>query len=214
MSRLIRDNAIFFWIFLGYIITLAILIFSTEKGDFLLFWNAHHTDFQTGLFKILTRVGEAGAFLTAVFILLFYSYKKAINIAVSGLVALPVVQFLKYFFSHPRPMKYFENMGFANIFDRLDGVAWLTGSNSFPSGHTTAAFVLMASLSFCSINKKWSLLWIFLAILTGLSRIYLRHHFLEDVLFGSILGLGIAILVYGIFEPRDILIRGKSSLRA
>lgn len=212
MGQIVKDNKYFILAYFFFILVIGILILTTEKGDFLLLWNEHHSNFQTGLFKILTRIGEASAFLVVVLVYLFFSFKKALVVAVSGLISLPVVQLLKYLFSQPRPMKYFDNMGFSQLFERLDGVDWLTGSNSFPSGHSTAAFALMTALSLCMTNKKWSFIWISLAIVGGMSRIYLRHHFLEDVLFGSVLGVFIAFMVFRMFEAKNIIIRGKLSL--
>jgi undecaprenyl-diphosphatase len=58
---------------------------------------------------------------------------------------------------------------------------------SFPSGHTAAAFLVAAILSH-QFSDLTSVLYIW-AILTGISRIYLRVHFPTDVLFGIILGL-------------------------
>jgi membrane-associated phospholipid phosphatase len=60
--------------------------------------------------------------------------------------------------------------------------------NSFPSGHTMAAFGLYAALAFYA--KKWYQAFglFFLALLVGYSRIYLSQHFLVDVIFGAMLG--------------------------
>lgn len=210
--QLLKDNKYFLVAYAVFAAIAGIIIVSTEKGDFLLWWNANNTDIQTTLFKFLTRFGEVIAFLLAVLILIFHSYKNALIVAISGLVALPVVQFLKHFFAHPRPIKYFQNMGFGQLFERLEGVDWLTGSNSFPSGHTTAAFALVTALSLCMKNKSVAALWLIPAILTGFSRIYLRHHFLEDVFFGSVLGLFIAFLVYILINPKTIKIKNRVSI--
>ncbi len=74
---------------------------------------------------------------------------------------------------------------------------------SFPSGHTTASFsVVGVALLRCSLI---TFLPIFLlAALIGFSRIYLRVHYLTDVVAGALLGFtcGIcSVLIYNCFIP-------------
>lgn len=75
---------------------------------------------------------------------------------------------------------------------------------SFPSGHTTASFSVVAvTMLRCTAN-----IWIpilVLAILIGFSRVYLRVHYLTDVLVGVALGLvcgssSVALLNYLTFN--------------
>ena len=58
---------------------------------------------------------------------------------------------------------------------------------SFPSGDTGTAFVLAASLA--RIAPGWSVLFYLLAALAGISRLYLRLHFVTDVLAGAAIGV-------------------------
>lgn len=58
--------------------------------------------------------------------------------------------------------------------------------NSFPSGHTCAAFALAAFL--VMLYPSGRLLWLLLAVGCGLARIAQRRHYPEDVLFGGALG--------------------------
>lgn len=69
--------------------------------------------------------------------------------------------------------------------------ALVESDRSFPSGHTTGAFEIAVSIALClrSDGKKvWSILPVFVAIGTGLSRIYLMVHYPTDVIAGVVVG--------------------------
>ena len=57
---------------------------------------------------------------------------------------------------------------------------------SFPSGHTAQAFALCGALYTC--RSKWFWPVCGLAVLLGLSRLYLYVHFPTDVLAGALIG--------------------------
>ena len=63
---------------------------------------------------------------------------------------------------------------------------------SFPSGHTTAAFLFATAASHCF--PALTLVLFSWAALIGLSRVMLRVHFVSDVLAGMLLGTLIANL--------------------
>ena len=98
--------------------------------------------------------------------------------------------------------------GFKFIFarSRPSNALLLETSNSFPSGHATIAVVFFGLLAFLifrelkfkkDFNKKKSLLIILttvlISLISGFTRIYLRVHWLSDVVAGFILG-GIILL--------------------
>jgi undecaprenyl-diphosphatase len=58
---------------------------------------------------------------------------------------------------------------------------------SFPSGHTTAAFSI--ATSFCFLQPHFSVLYIFLAVIVGFSRLYLGVHYITDVFIGMFIGI-------------------------
>jgi len=69
-----------------------------------------------------------------------------------------------------------------------------TVDNSFPSDHTILFF------SFCMIfmlfKKRGGFIWIILAILVGLSRIWVGVHYPADVAVGAIISIVAAVIVY------------------
>jgi len=50
-------------------------------------------------------------------------------------------------------------------------------NNSFPSGHTTAAFTLFCFITIISVNKKWGYLLGIIASIVAYSRVYLSQHY-------------------------------------
>jgi len=76
---------------------------------------------------------------------------------------------------------------------------------AFPSGHVVAVaatVVLVGALLTGTARRIW---WGFGAILTvimGWSRAYLHAHWLTDTLAGALLGAGVALLWWWLFQPR------------
>ena len=62
--------------------------------------------------------------------------------------------------------------------------------DSFPSGHTTAAFSVATMES--AFHPKQAALWYAGATLIGISRLDLHEHHAQDVIVGALLGYGVA----------------------
>ena len=105
---------------------------------------------------------------------------------VAGIVLLPfAVDIAKEFFDRPRPLRQ----------------VFLATGMAFPSGHTANATAYLACgvvLVRCGFSVAWRLgaVGIATAILVavGSTRIYLRNHFLSDVLGGAALGVAVFAL--------------------
>lgn len=113
----------------------------------------------------------------------------------AGLVAFAIsgvgVQIAKLLWKRPRPLLALFDVRFP------DGPLF---TQSFPSGHTATAFAVMVAVSICLPRFRYPLLA--LAVLTGLSRVYLGVHYPLDVVYGA--GLGTLL---GIVSSRLILNR-------
>jgi undecaprenyl-diphosphatase len=75
---------------------------------------------------------------------------------------------------------------------------------SFPSGHATAAAAAMGIPAF-AWSRRYPMAGIVLAALAGLtaySRVYIGVHFLGDILAGSLLGVGLGVLMYAGCQAR------------
>jgi undecaprenyl-diphosphatase len=114
------------------------------------------------------------------------------------------VTVVKAWFDRPRPL----------------GALVPTTGASFPSGHATAGAATAVALVLVLLpegptRRKWEVTAVVVATVMSLSRTYLNAHWLTDVVAGSLLGAGIAILSAGITtEVRDIVMRRRARRRA
>ncbi|WP_404818046.1 phosphatase PAP2 family protein [Reichenbachiella ulvae] len=67
-------------------------------------------------------------------------------------------------------------------------------SRSFPSGHTTTAFVIAFCLSLLFQKRLLTYAFLFVALLVAYSRMYLLQHFYIDILFGALVGSASVII--------------------
>jgi len=68
--------------------------------------------------------------------------------------------------------------------------------NTFPSGHATQAFAIFSILLFFSERLSIKIIFLFIAILTAFSRVYLSQHWMNDIVAGSCIGMFFAIFFY------------------
>ncbi|NIS38915.1 phosphatase PAP2 family protein [Candidatus Saccharibacteria bacterium] len=78
---------------------------------------------------------------------------------------------------------------FTSLGKRPDG-----GIYSFPSGHTSSAFMGAAFFHF-QVGIVWAIIPYALAILTGYSRVWSGKHWVHDVVAGALLAI---IITYGV----------------
>ena len=155
--------------------------------------NGWHTPALDTFFKYVTVLGEGFATYLGILIL-FWSRRRGLFILLSQGLTCIITQILKFAFAHPRPAIYFDQMG-ADLPDTVPGVALRQGMNSFPSGHTSAAFAFFTCIALM-MPRKCAPLWMTAGWAVAYSRIYLSQHFLEDILLGSVIGLVSSCAVY------------------
>lgn len=71
--------------------------------------------------------------------------------------------------------------------------------NSFPSGHTSAAFAAAVAL-WHTLPRKWGVTVLTCAAVMGLSRLYVGVHFPTDVLCGALVGTLAGTLAWWVSE--------------
>lgn len=207
-----------FWLGYAFFIagSLMILLF-IDKGDEILYINKQRTPVADLFFIYTTRLGEAYILIPALLLLLFYQFRYAFTVPLLGLTILFASAIPKQLFAHPRPYLYFKENRLLDQIQLVEGVTMNGGRTSFPSGHTMTAFAVFAFLAFCLPNKRGTAVALLLvAILVGISRIYLVMHFLEDVVFGSLIGVALAVLWYKVqfqlFKPHNRLFDKKLTI--
>ena len=72
------------------------------------------------------------------------------------------------------------------------------GTNSFPSGHTASSFA--AATVFIRTDMRLTSLIVAIAVLISFSRLYLRVHYLSDVIGGIILGVFSGTIIVTMFS--------------
>ncbi len=185
MRALITRNAIFF---LPYFFLLAAcfilqLFIISPQITFLI--NSWHSTVADPLFIFLTDLGNGLTTLLICFMLLFISYGRALIFLVLTNLAGLFAQIIKRLVDSPRPFIYFSHH--SPLLHFVQGVQ-IFKDHSFPSGHTTTAFSIAVLLVLFSKNKKYTFIYLLLALGVAWSRIYLGEHFFADVVGGSILG--------------------------
>ena len=177
-------------------------IISIDQSIFL-FINQHFWNLYTGFAMfIVTQLGN-GYFLLPLVIsgLLIFDRRNALKVIIVSIIAILfgglIVHILKEIIQRPRPLA--EPL-FSAININVCGQG-LCGKNSFPSGHSQAAFSVAVVLSgYC---KKW-LLFYLLAGLAAFSRVYIGVHYPFDIIAGSMIGYLSAKLVLVISQRFNI----------
>lgn len=194
---MLTKNRKFFLILLAtYAIISQSFILLTNKGSEIVYFCYTRQNMVTEFFKIATQLGES---IGLVCIALYLILKNRVALIAAVLSFIPInlfLQFLKKTLNFPRPLLYFKNGEISPIPD-FKALYY----HSMPSGHTFTAFFCMTFLIFYfDLNRSWQIILFILALLVGISRIYLMCHFKEDVFIGSILGIIAGILSMVIYE--------------
>ncbi len=198
LSILFRKNRIYLLCFALFLLGGGIWLASNPTGAGVLYFSNHRNPFLDHLFIHGTKLGEEIGYVTACLLLaLFLSYRAAAMLPLLGIFITIAANLLKGVFRHPRPKLFYKDDPLWQEIQLVAGVVVHGGANGFPSGHTMGGFALFTFLAFCARKKTWAAVLLFLlALLVGLSRVYLVQHFFKDVYFGSMVGLLAGLLFY------------------
>ena len=137
-------------------------------------------------FRWGTHLGGASATLSVGVVLALIPATRDMGLAtlIANASAHVVAQLLKRRFVRPRPHL---------VLDALAPLVPIPDEFSFPSGHACAAMAVAATLA-VALPMLGALSLLLVALVVAASRVYLRVHFVTDVLVGMVLGLGGAAL--------------------
>lgn len=207
MKQLLKDNSPFLIPYLLFLTAGAILIGKYEKGNEILYINSLHSTFFNHFFVWVTKLAELPGLIFVLLVTLYISYGKGLITLLNILATAGLVQFLKHvvFDSQVRPAEFFKN---THDLLFVPGVQ-MAYHNSFPSGHTATAFAMFFTLSLFSKNKWMGSLFFVLALLVGISRVYLMQHFFRDVYVGSAIGVLVPAVLWLTFAQSGYYTRLK-----
>jgi membrane-associated phospholipid phosphatase len=119
--------------------------------------------------------------------------RRLLCICVTAAIAMVIADGLKYLLGRYRPIMLFDHNLYGLHFFSTE---WAL--NSTPSGHTIRAFSILTALSL--LNRRFTVAFMTLAVLIGLSRIAVTAHYPIDVLFGAFIGIFTALWTWKQFE--------------
>jgi membrane-associated phospholipid phosphatase len=183
-------NPYFFIPFLLWVVLGGIALFSFDRQMLFALVNMHYNTSTDLLMYYATMLGE-GTITSVVLLMLLWlkSFRNWWYFAAAMLSnALPpfIIQVIKHSVGAPRPLNYFKEAQWIHTLPEWPRLM----NNSFPSGHTCAAFCFFTLVAILlKPAYRWlGFVFFALAILVAYSRLYLAAHFFIDVYVASIIG--------------------------
>lgn len=194
MISTINKHHWFIGIYILFLSLACYFLLSFSKIDSHLLLTSWHNSTADFFFKYATHLGDGLGVLAFALLGLIFSKRHFLQIGLSGLLSGIIAQFLKkvVYGPTPRPIKFFADTDYSIY--QVPGVT-MNEVFSYPSGHATSAFCLAASFAILGKSKRWDILGAIFGITVAYSRIYLSQHFLEDIVYGSIIGIVTAFII-------------------
>jgi len=142
-----ENSAIWLCLLFFWSICVALLAFYRfDVVDAHLFINRFTTKMLNAVMFYTTHLGDGIVMLILSILAFFVSTRYFFNLALTGLILMPTVYFLKRFLDHDRPITVFEKLH--RVHDLyIPYPEDLNVIYSFPSGHASVAFAMAVSHS-------------------------------------------------------------------
>jgi membrane-associated phospholipid phosphatase len=183
-------NANTFWLLaLAFLLVALPFAFALPAAQPTLWANSHHNPTLDFFFKWITKIAEWPVVAVAVILAFTEHWKTGVWVGLCYAVEALSVAAVKVWLKAPRPR---IETGISALHE-VQGEA-IHAYNSFPSGHTAAAFMGFGFISLMTKNRYLQGLCALGAALVAYSRMYLGQHYLRDVIAGEIIALVILLL--------------------
>ncbi|RAU22926.1 phospholipid phosphatase [Paramagnetospirillum kuznetsovii] len=172
-----------------------------------------------GFLKTVTHLGLGGVWLIpsgVLLVMIFLAWRAAPTLEirakleraawVPGFLFLSVAgsgllnSLIKILVGRTRPKLLFEQ----GLYD-FAPLTHAYATNSFPSGHSQAAFAAMTALML--IFPRYDIAFVAMAVLVAASRVLTTVHFFSDAVMGAWLGVVVTILIHRLLTMRGIEVR-------
>ena len=206
MIDLLQKNKYYYTTILFFLLFGGVVLLNNSKEDIFFLVNSLHSSSLDFLFLKFNIIGNVEFSVFCVLsILILRNWRLALKATSCFIAVMLVTQFMKHilFPGTLRPILYFQE----STLRLVDGVIQLT-TESFPSGHTSAAFSIATFFALYKSGRWWNFTFAFIALIVGYGRIYLSQHFITDVYAGMIIGVLITTLVYA-FYPKSLDVHAK-----
>ena len=118
------------------------------------------------------------------------------SVALSGIANT----IIKVLIGRTRPVLWFEQGVYG-----FEPLTRAYATNSFPSGHSQAAFAAMTALTL--IFPRYDIAFLTVALLVMLSRVLTTVHFLSDAVMGAWLGAMVTLALHGLLKRNGVDVR-------
>jgi membrane-associated phospholipid phosphatase len=183
-SALIAQRVLVVLLCLLALVTLSLIWSAGQRIDARIFTLLNTRGYPIWLDRVMWLITQLGNMLTALiaaFLFFILNYRLlALEIILGTLTLWLLVEIIKSLTDRDRPFLTLEK---ARV------VGWREKGDSFPSGHTTQIFFLMTLfILYFQLGLGASIALYAIALLVGLTRIYVGAHYPRDVIAGIVLG--------------------------
>lgn len=174
------------------------------------------TELNYELFRLINDLGKQYTYLNPVFVFIaeYLVYVLALAVAIywftnnrthklmviSGIMAFIIAEAL----GKAAGMLHYNEQPFA-VLSNVNQLIEKAVNNSFPSDHTILFF------SFCTVfwlfKRTWGWIWMVIAFVVGISRIWVGVHYPADVAVGILISMISALIAYKAVPRSRIILR-------